>query len=40
MKTMCPPKYHHNGIVVTHPFGLVFMIIRIDIFIYMYYIRI
>ena len=21
MKTMCPPGYHHNGIVVTHALG-------------------
>ena len=21
MKTMCPPGYHHNGIVATHAFG-------------------
>ena len=21
MKTMCPPGYHHNGFVATHPLG-------------------
>ena len=21
MKTMCPPSYHHNGFVGTHPLG-------------------
>ena len=21
MKTMCPPGYHHNGIVATHALG-------------------
>ena len=21
MKTMCPPDYHHNGVVATHEFG-------------------
>ena len=21
MKTMCPPGYHHNGLMATHAFG-------------------
>ena len=34
MKTMCPPGYHHNGFVATHPLGQMMY----DIYIYIYYI--
>ena len=35
MKTMCPPGYHHNGLVATHAFGHM-MYIYIYRYIYIY----
>ena len=32
MKTMCPPGYHHNGFVATHPLGHMMY----DIYIYIH----
>ena len=39
IKTMCPPGYHHNGFVATHPFGhmmYIYMYIYIHTYIYTY----